>query len=232
MKNNKTKIMKKLLRMMAIAALAIVTATSLQSCNNDDDDAFKRNPLESIVTLKTTPSTGQFYMQANDSVTLIPTNLTASPFGNKEVRARVLYELDNNNSTGHYSYAVHVDHIDTILTKTMSPMVENIEKTYGLDPLEIFDDGITGCDDGYLTVHFSAYFGGGKHVLRLVKINDSTVQLCHDNGGDIGGGIGDDIVAFRLTDMPDTEGQYKSVTVKWKSFSGDKSAVFKYKSRE
>ena len=40
--------------------------------------------------------------------------------------------------------------------------------------------------------------------------------------------VGDGLVAFKLVGLPDTNGKTVPLTLKWKSFSGDKSAVFDY----
>ena len=77
--------------------------------------------------------------------------------------------------------------------------------------------------------HFRTYFGGAaRHALRLVKTDDNTITLYHDANGDYQGSVGDGIIAFRLSDLPATDGKYKEITLKWNSFSGEKSVKFKY----
>lgn len=44
------------------------------------------------------------------------------------------------------------------------------------------------------------------------------------------GELADALVAFDLSDLPDTQG--KTVKLKWKSFDGDKSAEFDYCTRK
>ena len=232
--------MKKIFRFMAFAVIALVTAMSLQSCLDDDDDDDKTiiDPnlgANAIVTLKTNPATGQFYMQLNDSVTVIPTNMKESPYGNKELRAIALITYKDKADSFHYSRSGDVLIIDTIRTKQMSPVVNDIAKTYGTDPLEIINDWVTVCEDGYLTLHFRTYFGNGKvHTLRLVNTGDNTVTLYHDANGDNQNNSrpGDGLIAFHLNDLPETNGQYKEITLKWNSFSGEKSVKFRYKSRD
>lgn len=43
---------------------------------------------------------------------------------------------------------------------------------------------------------------------------------------------GDALVAFKLDGLPDTEGKTVKLALKWKSFSGDKSAEFDYCTRK
>ncbi|MBR6849499.1 MAG: hypothetical protein IKM88_04605, partial [Lachnospiraceae bacterium] len=39
---------------------------------------------------------------------------------------------------------------------------------------------------------------------------------------------GDALVAFRLSDLPDTHGETVDLTLEWQSFSGRRTAKFKY----
>ena len=111
---------------------------------------------------------------------------------------------------------VYVDRLDSIRTKMMSPAVDNMEKVYGNDPLEIVKDWSTVCEDGYLTLRIRTIFGGATaHTLRLVRTGDDTVTLYHDANGDTHGSVGDNLIAFRLNDLPDTGGKYKEFTLKW-----------------
>lgn len=226
--------MKKTFRMLAMFVVAFLATATITSCDDDDDwvDPICPNgAVEAIVTTKTDPATGQPYMQLNDSITLVPTNIKQWATGNKEMRAYVYYLL-TDSASGHYSHAVHVYLQDTIRTKMMSPKVEDMNKVYGNDPLEVVNSWETVCEDGYLTIRFRTYFGGQKvHSLYLVRTGDDTVELRHNANGDAANVVNDGIIAFRLNDMPDTEGKYKELTLKWKSFSGEKSVKFRYKTR-
>lgn len=226
--------MKNIFKILALAVVVVFTATAMVSCDDDDDDWL--GPCtgpepEAIVTYKTDPTTGQLYLQVNDSATIIPTNIKKSPFGNREVRAHIAF-LPTDSAAEHNRIFAVVMLLDTIRTKQMAPIVDNMDKVYGNDPLEIVDDWQTVCEDGYLTLRFRTYFAGKVHTLNLVRTGDNTVELRHNANGDVGGNVGDGIIAFRLSDMPDTKGQYKDLVLKWRSFSGEKRATFKYKSRE
>ena len=65
-----------------------------------------------------------------------------------------------------------------------------------------------------------------------VSIRSNGDILYHDAKGDVRGVVKDGLVAFRLSDLPDTHGQTVDLTLKWQSFSGPKSVKFKYKSRQ
>lgn len=218
--------------------IVLVASVSLSSCLDDDDnDSGMTNYPSALVTLKTNPNGGAFYMQLDDSTTLVPTNIKNSPYGTKEVRALVNYQLTAaSERSEHYSKSVYVNWIDTIRTKNMAPVLGEQEETvYGTSPLEIVKDWTTVVEDGYLTLRFRTYFGGMKsHTLNLVKTDKPyEVTLYHNANGDTNNGtVSDGIIAFRLNDLPDTEGKTVDLTVKWKSFSGDKTAKFKYCTRK
>lgn len=225
----------KLFKVFGLALLLVAGACSLQSCDDDDDDNhYGIDPFlgaNAIVTVKT-GSTGLCYLQLNDSVKLMPTGMKQSPYGNKEVRALAIIRYTGENADRNYP-CVYVDRLDSIRTKMMSPAVDNMDKVYGNDPLEIVNDWTTVCEDGYLTLRFRTYFGGAAtHTLRLVRTGDNTVTLYHDANNDVQGRVGDGLIAFRLNDLPDTEGKYKDITLKWTSFAGEKSVTFKYKTRK
>lgn len=235
--------MSKLLKMMAFVAILFSAALSLQSCDDDDDNdtTICIDPVytpNALVTFKTDPANGQVFMQLNDSVTLVDKDYKQWPFNatdKKEVRALVSVLYADKEETGLQRTVHLVNVFDTIRTKMMSPIVDNMEKTYGDDPVEIVDSWKTVCEDGYLTLHFRTYFGGLKiHTLRLVRQADGTLRLFHDANGDAKGEVSDGIIAFRLNDVPKPEdgSQYENITLKWRSFSGEKSHTFKYKYRE
>lgn len=233
--------MNKLSKMMAFAAILFSTALSLQSCDNDDNNTLIIDPVytpNALVTLKTDTTSGQVFMQLNDSVTLVDENYKKWPFedaSKKEVRALVSVVFDDKDKNEAQRSVHLVTLFDTIRTKAMSPIVSDIEKTYSDDPVEIVNSWKTVCEDGYLTLHFRTYFGGKKiHTLRLVRMTDGTLRLFHDANGDIKGVASDGLIAFRLSDVPKPQdgSKYQDITLKWNSFSGEKSHTFKYKYRE
>ena len=75
------------------------------------------------------------------------------------------------------------------------------------------------------------------HRLNLVKGSKPyEVVLYHDAAGDSLNGlkpvqVGDGLIAFRLNDLPDTEGKTVELTLKYKSYSGEKNIKFKYRTR-
>ncbi len=109
---------------------------------------------------------------------------------------------------------------------------------YGTDPVEIYADWMTNVEDGYLTIHFFTNWSDSniKHELTLLtNVNPDDpyeVRFAHNAHGDGAYYRGDGIVAFRLKDLQDTNGETVKLTLKFDSFSGEKTVKFDYRSRE
>lgn len=221
----------------AAMAVAVVCSMGLQSCLDDDDDySYGKMIPNALVTVK--PLEGNsYFLQLDDSTTLLPVNVTSSPYGDKEVRALVNYEEVDQASTG-YSKAIHINWIDSILTKPIAPDLNaDNDSVYGTDPVEIINDWVTIAEDGYLTLRFRTAWGNQqKHFVNLLVRKDSDnpyeVEFRHNAFGDVYGEYADGLVAFKLDQLPDTQGKVVKLKLKWKSFSGDKSAEFNYCTRK
>lgn len=220
-----------------IAIAAVVGSVSLQSCLDDDDNNYSMRYPNALVTVKTDADETVF-LQLDDKTTLLPTNLKKSPYDDKEVRALVNFDAVDEPS-GIYNQAVHVNWIDSILTKPFAAdLGEENDAVYGTDPVEIVNDWVTIAEDGYLTLRFRAIYGntGKAHFVNLLKSNNPEtpyeVEFRHNANGDRFGTEGDGLVAFKLDGLPDTEGKTVKLKLKWKSFSGDKSAEFDYCTRK
>ncbi len=229
----------KLNRWLAAGAL-LVGVASLQSCL-DDDNGYPYDLLipKAVVTVKPTAADA-FYMQLDDETTLKPVNVTASPFGEKEVRALVNYDVVDDPASP-YDQAVYINWIDSLLTKPMAPNLGEAENNakYGDDAVDILADWVTIVEDGYLTLRFGCYGNPASttaHFVNLVSTNNPDdpyeVEFRHNAYDDIGGQLKVGLVAFRLADLPDTEGQTVKLTLKWKSYGGDKSVTFDYCTRQ
>lgn len=216
---------------------AIVCTIGLQSCLDDDDNnAYYLRYPNALVTVKGAADDA-FFLQLDDKTTLLPTNVSTSPFGDKEVRALVNYS-EVNEPSGDYTKAVHINWIDSILTKPIAPdLGEKNDEVYGTDPVEIVNDWVTIAEDGYLTLRFRTIWGGSKkHFVNLLlgqnPENPYEVEFRHNAYGDTYGSEGDGLAAFKLDELPDTEGKTVKLKLKWKSFSGEKSAEFDYCTRK
>ena len=186
---------------------AIVCTIGLQSCLDDDDNnAYYLRYPNALVTVKGAADDA-FFLQLDDKTTLLPTNVKTSPFGDKEVRALVNYS-EVNEPSGDYTKAVHINWIDSILTKPIAPdLGEENDEVYGTDPVEIVNDWVTIAEDGYLTLRFRTIWGGSKkHFVNLLlgqnPENPYEVEFRHNAYGDTYGSEGDGLAAFKLDERP------------------------------
>lgn len=218
---------------LIISVGALFGALFLASCDDDGTDPSLLYP-NALVTVKEAVDETVFF-QLDENTTLLPVNITSHPYNSKEVRALVNYkELDDPSQD--YDKAVHVNWIDSIRTKPMAPnMGDQNDDEYGNDPVEIVDDWVTIAEDGYLTLRFRTIWGsrGITHFVNLIPTNNPEnpyeVEFRHDANGDVTGRIGDGLVAFKLDDLPDTEGETVKLKLIWKSFNTTKSAEFDYR---
>lgn len=220
------------LRKILMCAVVMLVAVGAQSCLDDDDNDYSRITPNAIVTMKNIDGTTWF--QLDDSTLLYPVNLKGEPL-KKEVRAFVNYrDAAKEEVTNSSARNVWVNWIDTVRTKDMASAVEIDSATVGNDPVEIVKDWSTVCEDGYLTLRFRTYMNGfTPHKVNLVGTNEPyVVRLYHDACGDNSTRVADGVVAFRLDKLPDTGGKTVELTLKWKSFSGEKSVKFKYRTRK
>ena len=236
-------IMKRIKTLMLLMVVAL-TAVSLQSCDDDDDDYYPAFNLATVTLKAPKVDGGKWFMQLADSTTLEATNIASHPYDNRELRAYIRYNDIKDMASAPAStsaiqkmYSVNVLTIDTILTKKMDPMVENTAEEYGSDPVEVVNSWETVAEDGYMNIRFRTRFGyNGKHRMTLVHRTDAedpyTVEFLHDANGDTNGQVADGMVAFRLDDSFNEGNDPIESTLKWKSYSGEKSAKFKYTPRK
>ena len=215
----------------------LLTMLILPSCLDDDDDVSRLYP-NALVTVKEAADE-TVYFQLDETTTLLPVNITSHPFDSKEVRALVNYE-EVDDSSEEYDQAVKVNWIDSIRTKPMAPNLgedNDNDNEYGNDPVEIVSDWVTIAEDGYLTLRFRTMWSqlGITHYVNLIPTNNPEnpyeVQFKHDANGDVSGRVGDGLVAFRLDQLPDTEGETVKLKLIWDSFNGEKSMEFDYRTR-
>lgn len=215
--------------------LPLLGAVLFTACtDNDTDNSYLLRPT-AVVTV-CPDSDGSFIMQLDDNTQLIPSNLTESPFGAKEVRALVNYTEEDDAASA--VRKVRVNWLDSIRTKAPVPSLgETNDITYGNDPIEIVQDWVTVAEDGYLTLRFRTVWGPANitHTINLLTGTNpddpSELLLCHNAAGDTEGRWGDALIAFNLNSLPcDTDGKAK-FKLRWNSFSGEKTIDFDIKMR-
>ena len=216
-----------------MAALTL-SAFAFTSCDDDDCDLdYSRLPT-ALVTVY--PEETGFFMQLDDRTKLIPTNMKASPYGDKTVRALVNF-TEQEKTTGDVRN-VHINWIDSIRTKMpVTTAGEEDDKVYGNDPVEIVRDWVTVAEDGFLTLRFRTVWGGTQtHTVNLLTgvnpDNPLEFTLRHNAAGDNMGAMGDALIAFNLNEILKDCDSEVTIKLNWTSFSGKKSTEFKLKKHQ
>lgn len=212
-------------RIILVLALAL-SALMLQSCFGKKDQPDFSKIKSGVVTVKTNPTTKAVFLQLDEKTTLLPVNFNAHPYQGREVRAFVNYEEVQAPHEG-YSKAVNVKWIDQILTKGLAPFEKEMDTKYGQDPVFLEQKDCL-IEDGYLTLIFTANYTVGlrqPHEINLVKgVNPQDpfeLEFRHNAHGDsYGGSMASSWVAFSLKDLPDTKGEKKTLTIKFRSYNG------------
>lgn len=236
-------------KLMSAMLFVAASAVMLTACNDDEPMYQYFDPTtgfaNAVVTTKTADD-GTFFLQITDDKTMLPCNMSKSPY-DKEVRALINYTevkaedypslLPDGDLKGH-DMLVKVNWIDSILTKMPVPdLLDKNDATYGNDAVEIVNDWVTVAEDGYLTLRFRTLWGGIKmHRVNLITgvnaENPYEVEFRHDAQGDMATAWGDALVAFDLNSLPDTNGETVKLKLRWRSFSGYKSVEFDFSSRK
>lgn len=218
----------KKLKFQLIALGMLASGMALQSCSDDNNNNYYLSQPSAVVTV--IPTDDSFVLKLDDNTTLHPANIKAAPFGEKEVRALVNYD---ELATESFPRQVNINWIDSIRTKEPVVMpTEDINEVYGNDPIEIMRDWVTVAEDGYLTLRVRTVWGDSNkiHSLNLVAgvnpENPNEFELRHNAHGDNAGRWGDSLIAFNLNKVLNPDQQPVKITVRWKSFSGEKSTDF------
>lgn len=103
---------------IGLAVALLMSAFTFQSCDSDDDTNWDQVLPNALVTVK--QNADACYLQLDDNTTLLAKNLKTPVFDGKEVRALVNYTATDEKSDK-YSQVVHVNWIDSILTKKPAP---------------------------------------------------------------------------------------------------------------
>ena len=205
-----------------IAAICLVCACS-KGFVEDIDPTEKREEYNAIVTVKQTPG-GRIFFQLDDNNVLYPTNYSEPYTGMRRIICGI--------STRRGSNECLVEWMDFLVKGDISYADDAID-----DGLDILDDWITSVEDGFLTIHYSAWWGDGTVPhLFLVKPSGNAYELTvvHQMNGDEPLEKGDGIIYFDLDGiLPDTEGAYKDLAVNWKTCDAkSESKTYRYRTRQ
>lgn len=218
---------------IALAVLAVVSAfaMSLASCSKMDDGTYVYPGPNALVTIKTTDS-GVTYFQLDEKTTLEPKGWV-NPY-KREVRALLRYSEDQEASSM-FTKKVKVEWLDSVRTKNAVVYDEEYGKKNNVT-IALYNDWITCCEDGYLTLHFAIWVGQGDRIVHTIDLavdhETHDLYLRHDNNGDDGyGAPAEGVIAFKIDDLLKDVKDGQELTLHWKDYDGDKTAKVKYYSR-
>ena len=223
--------MKQLKRYLPVLLLAICW-----SCSSED---FEFAPPEdmadytAIVSVKVSP-TDTVYFQADEQTRLFPLRDRDSFRGLERILCGIRISKETVPNYGYLTEVLWYDSLDKGTT-TSVPSVA------GEDPVEVVSDWMTSCEDGYLTLHYEAWWGERTlpHAFYLVTgLNPDDpyeLWLRHDAKGDGRLKKADSLVYFDLQSLPDPGDGSVTLTLKWKNGEGktlDKQFAFKSRRTE
>ena len=229
-------------KILLIFALIISAAGGFSSCTDIDCDGSNLIIVNAIVTVKHTTD-GTVYFQLDDHTTLRPDNASTSSYGNEQYRALIGYrESDEKPAPSSdgvtFDKLVHLYSFDKVLTKSIvESQGDKDDEVYGTAPVEILSSWATIIEDGYITLVFSGYWGDltKTHKINLVSGVESgdpyLLELRHDACDDnilYDSTRCNGIAAFDLNSLPDTTGETVKLTIRFISFSGEKTVSFDY----
>ena len=226
------KLLSHILRLLpAVLLTASCTADMALETSGTGDAPGSSNLFTAIVTVKKSPS-DTVYFQLNDSVTVYPVNYQ----GKYSAMERVICEARvKNAATGSYPCTCYVNWLEALDTG----IVTSDKSIKGDDGIDIIEDWMTSVEDGYLTLHYTCWWGTApvQHSFILVTGTNPSdpyeVELRHNAGGDGKDTKGDSLVCFDINSLPDTGGSYKTLTLKWTTSGGSASEkAFRFKTRE
>ncbi|MDR0538153.1 MAG: NigD-like protein [Tannerellaceae bacterium] len=198
----------------------------LNSCLSNNDGYSLDEYRMSYATARPI-NDNSFFFSLDNGATLWPASPLYLPFQpQRPQRVQINYTLLGRRVQG-YDYAVKVNRVDTILTKTLSAdMQEKNDSIYGKDPLKLEDLWI---GDGFLNIIFEIeYSGRFKHSVNLLCDTTDGYKLdvrynAFEDKSDL---LRYGIVAFDLSSI-DTRGKDVELIIKVNTFEG----VKEYKSR-
>lgn len=192
---------------------------------------YGHSDYTAIVTVKKSPTDTVFF-QVDDTTRIFPRN--AQNIYTRVERIICGVSIYNKRVPG-YGWLG-----DVLWAEALDEGMVTADATVkGDDGLDIIFDWMTGCEDGFLTLHYSTMWGARpvRHRFYIVTgangDNPYEVELRQDSAGDSKDDEGDSVVYFDINTLPDTGDEYKTLTLKWKSSSGQTAEhEFKYKTRK
>lgn len=212
-------------RFFHIALAGLVLAGCAKEMSTGEPwNSNEGSPYSAIVTVKQ-GADGVIFLQLDEDTRLTPVNY-GRPYSGME---RIICELAN---WGDGVCRIHwMDFLEKGSTVSGSPDADS-------EGLDVLNDWMTTVEDGFLTLHYSTWWGDGsvRHSLSVVTgsnpENPYELWLHHSRNGDAALEKGDALIYFDINSLPSTEGEYVTLTLKWQNGEGNiSSRDFRFRTR-
>lgn len=221
----------KLLFALAVACLAWSCAKDMADLAPDSSYAADgAADCTAIVTIKKSSSDTVFF-QLNESTTLFP-----YAWQDKYIKVQRLYcRLHMDAAT----VGTFGRRTDVLWAEPLEEGLFTYEAAAGADGLDLIWDWMTCVEDGFLTLHYSTWWGRNAVQHRFAVVAGANpddpyeLRLVQDARGDARDEQGDALICFDINALPSTGDEYKTLTLKWTDCAGKPSEKkFSFKSRQ
>jgi len=218
-----------------IISLALVTLLSCSKASQDDPLKDPSSPdfpydslVELVVTVKQAPD-GTVYFQLSDSERLYPGDDFPFTGECRAMTALTIY-AEEVPEYGHRAEVAWLEPLDKGAF-FVYPAINAQEDWIDVN----FRSGITSVMDGYLTIHYNAWWGeeGNRHEIYLVQGEDPyELTLVHSAKEDSKDQYLEGFIYFDINSLPDTGDSTHTVKLNWTNTLGQAaSAEFEFKTR-
>lgn len=217
--------------LLLVSALFAAGSCTMQMDDVPDIGFENIKSAYAIFTARQSDS-GVVYLQVNDSTRLYPENMQDEFAG--VCRMFGLIRVSGSQFMD-YGYRTVVDWSEPI---DEGKMQAGFPASGSGDTIDVLDDWMTSVEDGYLTVHYSTFWGTDPvgHSFSLVRVGDPgnpyRLRLVHYRNGDAAEVEGDGLICFDLRDLPETGGEYVDLVLTWlNGEEKDAERIFRFRSR-
>lgn len=184
-----------------------------------------------IATLKRAPD-GVVYLQVNENLKIVAEHPGLDPLWEQAggpARVYCQFHLIEKHAVKYYW--AEIEWYEFVAMWDGSFVLDG-----GDDGLDIVDDWMTSLEDGFLTIHYSAWWGRGniKHFIFLERDGLYTFRLIHEANGDERIEKTDALYCLNLDYIADIfDEEHNTITIKWKTCAGQPAEkTFLFKGRE
>ncbi len=213
-----------------LCALVVLASCSKGYSDPMDGQYDKPRKVEDIVTVKQ-DADGTVYLQSRGGERFYPG--AGCPF-ERQQRAMCSMTI-YAEEIPLYGHRVEVGWLEPLDEGLLYNVADTDSKSSSDDGIDLLDDWITQIGDGYLSVHYNAWWGepAGLHYIGLEYEPGSTsLTLVHDAAGDARDIYTDGMVCFDISSLfGDADGT--QITLNWTKTTGEKaSKKFEYDARK